>query len=247
MTCLSILTLAFFITILAIDGFACLLMALPLVLLLALIGVFFGRWVGSNLGSGKGTHIASLLICCFPCLVSFEHAIKPEPEVHQVTSYVVIDAPIERVWDIVIAFPDMDSSPSGIFHLGISQPLKARIEGEGVGAIRYCSFSTGDFVEPITSWKKPHHLAFDVVENPPVMQVPEDVAIAHIDGYLESKRGEFRLYEKDGKVILQGTTWYSHTIYPRFYWKMFSDKIIQEIHLKVLNHIKKHAEEGNIN
>ena len=49
--------------------------------------------------------------------------------------------------------------------------MKARIEGEGVGAIRYCSFSTGDFVEPITAWEKPHRLAFDVVKNPPVSAV----------------------------------------------------------------------------
>jgi len=41
-----------------------------------------------------------------------------------------------------------------LFRLGFASPQYARIEGTGVGAIRYCVFSTGPFVEPITAWSR---------------------------------------------------------------------------------------------
>ena len=44
------------------------------------------------------------------------------------------------------------------------------IEGEGVGAVRHCVFSTGAFVEPITIWNEPRHLRFDVTAMPEPMR-----------------------------------------------------------------------------
>lgn len=50
---------------------------------------------------------------------------------------------------------------------GVVYPIEARIEGSGPGAVRYCTFNTGSFVEPITRWEEPSLRAFDVTENPP--------------------------------------------------------------------------------
>src|SRR5690606_8303557 len=149
-SCLSILALGGLILVFALDGLICLLMALPLALALALIGSAFGRLFGSLVGGSAGASIASLLTLSFPFLVGFEYATSPEPRVREVSSSVIIDARIEDVWDTVIAFPEISDSPKGIFRLGIAYPIEARIEGDGVGAIRYCTFSTGSFVEPIT-------------------------------------------------------------------------------------------------
>ena len=60
-----------------------------------------------------------------------------------------------------------------------------------------------------------------------------------------SERGQFLLAEREGKVFLEGTTWYSHSIAPEFYWGLISDEIIHRIHSRVLEHIKQHAEAGN--
>lgn len=243
-SCLCFLVLGILIAFLGIDGFICLLMALPLALFLALIGVLLGKWVGYSLKPKSSTPLASFFIALYPLLIFIEQKNPPEPVIHRVTSSVEIDADVNSVWDIVIAFPEMQQEPKGVFRYGIAYPRRARIEGMGVGAVRYCTFTTGDFVEPITRWEKPHHLAFDVVKNPPIMKLPEGKSIAHMEGYLVSRKGEFRLFEKNGKVVLQGSTWYSHSILPRFYWRFLSDAIIQDIHLQVLNHIKQHAEKG---
>jgi hypothetical protein len=157
---LSILTLGGMIALSAIDGLVCLIMALPLAAVLALIGTVAGKDLGTSRSGGTGASIASLLTLSFPFLVGFEHATAPAPRVREVHSSVVIDAPIDDVWKTVIAFPEIQDPPGGIFQMGIAYPIKARIEGQGVGAIRYCMFSTGDFVEPITTWDAPHLLAF---------------------------------------------------------------------------------------
>ena len=124
----------------ALDGLICLLMALPLALVLALIGTALGRLVGSVVGGSTGATIASLLPLSFPFLVGFEDAITPAPVIREVTTSVLIDGRIEDVWNTVIAFPEITEKPGIIFRLGIAYPIKAHIEGEGVGAIRYCVF-----------------------------------------------------------------------------------------------------------
>ena len=240
--CLSILMLGGLILIFALDGLICLLMALPLALVLALIGVCIGRLVAGAVSGTAGTSMAALLSLSFPFLVGFESANAPKAHVRKVTTSVLIDAPIDEVWGAVIAFPKITAPPQGVFRFGIAYPIEARIEGEGVGAVRYCSFTTGDFVEPITSWVRPNHLAFDVTESPLPIAEPEGMHIPHLHGYLVSQRGEFKLSEVGGKVSLEGTTWYSHSISPEFYWGVISDEIIHRIHLRVLNHIKLHTE-----
>ncbi len=245
---LSIMTLGVFILIFAIDGFICLLMALPLTLVMALLGTWLGLSLGTSYKNTKGTTFSLLLCASFPLLVSFEKAITPEPFVREVTTSVVIDAPIPEVWETVIAFPKITAAPEGIFRLGIAYPIEARIEGAGVGAIRYCTFSTGDFVEPITEWDAPNRLSFDVRENPVPMKESSfyrDLDVPHLHNFMVSKKGRFQLVEQNGQVRLEGTTWYSHSLAPEFYWGLISDEIIHRVHRRVLDRIKQHAEGGN--
>lgn len=244
----SIVVCGLFIALFAIEGLVCLLMTLPLAVPLNLLGVSIG-WISSEpLKDGRGG--VGLFIALFafaPLLMGFEASQKSTPTVHQVVSTVEIDAPIETVWRNVVEFPQIDSEPEGILKLGFAYPINAKIDGEGVGAIRYCNFNTGPFVEPITAWQEPHLLAFDVKEQPAPMteMTPyERLHAAHLE-YIRSQKGQFRLYQKDGKTIVEGTTFYTHDIAPDFYWRIFSDEIIHRIHLRVLNHIKTVAEQDS--
>jgi hypothetical protein len=131
-----------------------------------------------------------------------------------------------------------------VLKLGFAYPIEAKIDGTGVGAVRYCNFNTGPFVEPITVWQEPNLLAFDVKEQPePMTEMSpyEHLTSAHLT-YLRSLKGQFRLYEKEGKTVLEGTTFYTHDISPDVYWRQYSDEIIHQIHLRVLNYIKKVSE-----
>lgn len=244
---LSILLLGAVILVFAIDGILCLLMALPLAMALALVGSSLGYLLGKRLSAGVSRALPLLFVVAFPLLVAFEnHTVSP-PELHAVTTRIAIAAPIQDVWDEVIAFDRITAPPTGIFRMGIAYPIEARIEGHGVGAIRYCVFSTGPFIEPITTWDAPHKLAFSVTSNPPPMKEFSPwghIAAPHLHDTFTSERGQFRLYEEDGQTVLEGTTWYRQKISPDWYWHRISDQIIHLIHLRVLEHIKVEAEKN---
>ncbi len=242
---LSILLLGSLILVFAIDGFICLLMALPLAVILAFPGALIGHLLGGRLSQGTSKSVPLILIVLFPFLVAFEGKRPITPPLHKVTTRIEVNAPIQVVWDQVIAFDRIEAPPRGIFRFGIAYPIEAKIEGTGIGAIRHCIFSTGPFIEPITRWDEPHALEFDVTSNPPPMEEfsplgPIDTP--HLHDTFTSERGRFHLYEDDGKTILVGTTWYRQSISPDFYWHRLSDHLIHLIHLRVLEHIKHKSE-----
>ena len=118
----------------------------------------------------------------------------------------------------------------------------------GVGAVRYCEFTTGPFVEPITAWVPPHRLAFDVSAQPPSMHEwsPYEVVHApHLHGGVQSLRGEFRLERLPGdRSRLEGTTWFRVQMAPNAYWSLYADYAIHVIHQRVLAHIRRESERG---
>ena len=77
-----------------------------------------------------------------------------------------IAAPPDVVWRHVIAFSEITPPTEWIFRTGIAYPMRARLVGEGVGAIRHCEFSTGAFVEPITAWEPGRLLALTWPRSP---------------------------------------------------------------------------------
>jgi hypothetical protein len=174
---------------------------------------------------------------------------SPKPNVSSVTTEIMIDSDSQSVWNQLVAFSEIDEPKNFIFSTGIAYPTHAEIEGTGVGAIRKCNFTTGAFIEPITIWDEPNLLEFSVLDQPPPMIENSpfgDIEVPHLDGYFVSHRGQFKLEKvESGKTKLSGTTWYSHDVWPGFYWRLWSDFILHEIHFRVLNHIKQEAEATN--
>jgi hypothetical protein len=151
----------------------------------------------------------------------------------------------------VVAFSEIPPPREWLFRAGIAYPIRAEIVGIGVGAERHCVFSTGAFVEPIEVWDEPHRLKFSVTANPPPME--EWTPYPHIDpphlhGFLVSNGGQFLLTPlPNGRTRLEGTTWYRHGLWPSEYWRVWSDAIIHQIHMRVLTHIREEAEKQPVN
>jgi len=227
------------------EGAICLIMAMPIGLGTGLMGAAFGRCVALR---GRGElGPAGLALCALPLAALFEPVAGTGRVLHEVRSSVVIDAAPEAVWSQVIAFPPMPAPAELVFRLGIAYPRYARIEGTGVGATRYCVFSTGPFVEPITAWEPGRRLAFDVTRSPaPLRELTPyaHVVPPHLSGYLQPRRGEFRLVVlPDGRTRLEGSTWYRLRMAPEGYWQLYSDYLIHRIHGQVLEHIKRQSEQ----
>lgn len=243
---LALIVLGALILLVAMDGLICLLMALPLAAVEALAGSALGYALGKRLSAGPAAALPLLLIAAFPFLAAFENHRHSALPLHEVTTTIEISAPLQTVWEQVVAFDRIIKEPDGIFRLGVAYPIEARIDGAGVGAIRHCVFSTGPFVEPITVWEPPHRLEFGVTAQPPPLHEISPwghISPPHLHDTFVSERGRFRLREKDGRTEVAGTTWYRQAMRPDWYWSRVSDLIIHKIHRRVLDHIRQRAED----
>lgn len=225
----------------AMEGIICMIMAFPLGLLFNWLGYITGYEI-INRNVKSTTNTLGALIISIPALMGAEHlSSDKEYTANPITTSIEINAPIETVWKNVVVFPELEEPTEFIFNTGIAYPINAKIEGTGVGAIRYCNFSTGSFVEPITKWEEPNLLAFEVVDQPEPMKElsPYNIEPNHLHGYFVSKKGQFKLTKlENGNTLLEGTTWYYNKIKPLIYWNIWSDFIIHKIHERVLKHIK---------
>jgi uncharacterized membrane protein YhaH (DUF805 family) len=230
----------------AIEGMLCLLMAFPIAAILATIGALLARVIVMNDRIAKANRARTgALLLVLPAL-AFGEAKLVTPTLHDVTTTIEIAATPEQIWPNVIGFSELPPPPEWFFKLGIAHPVRARIDGHGVGAIRNCEFSTGPFVEPITVWDEPRRLAFDVVKQPPSMQEWSPygtIDAPHLEGYMVSKGGEFRLVPlPNGHTRLEGTTHYTLAIYPETYWVGYAELLLHAIHYRVLTHIRNLSE-----
>lgn len=220
-------------------------MALPILLLLTIAGAGIANEIRKHQRINRRNSNKPLMgvIGLFPLLLITDK--YNEPDLTRVTTSIIIDATPEKVWENVIEFPQLSEPDELPFKAGIAYPINAKINGNGVGAIRYCNFTTGSFVEPITTWNQPELLAFSVKEQPAPMKELSfwDIDAPHLHDYFVSKKGQFKLIAlPNGKTKLEGTTWYSHDIKPAFYWSFWSEYIVHTIHMRVLKHIKTNAE-----
>jgi hypothetical protein len=177
-----------------------------------------------------------------PIALILESLGSPLPaEFSPVESSIVVNAPAEIVWPNVIAFPPLPSPSEWIFRAGVAAPIAATIDGEGGGAVRRCNFTTGSFVEPIENWDPPRELTFSVASSPDPLRewtLWDGPRQPHLNGYLESVRGQFVLEPlPGGRTRLVGRTWYRTNMVPERYWRLWADPIIHVIHMRVLRHV----------
>jgi uncharacterized membrane protein YhaH (DUF805 family) len=237
---LTVAIAALAIVLFALEGIFCIALAVPIAAVLAMLGGVLGRAIAIRgaeppVRAGLAALLAPLLVLAEP------HAAPP---VHEVVTAVEIAAPPVVVWRHVISFPDLPPPSSGewLFRIGVAAPTRARLEGTGVGATRYCDFTTGSFVEPVTAWEDNRLLAFDITaQAPPMRELSpyRNVNPPHLDGYFRATHGEFRLTPlAGGRTRLEGRTSYVVDMFPQVYWTVPAGRIVAAIHGRVLRHIK---------
>jgi hypothetical protein len=223
------------------EGLYCIAMAAPLAVPLGALG----GWLMYQ-GHASKFRTQSLWMLLFLPGATVTWDAKAPPQVFEVRSAIEIAAPPEQVWKNVVAYSELPEPQEWYFRDGLGYPQRSWIEGSGVGATRYCGFSTGLLVEPVAAWDEPRLLRFRVTENPAPMREWSPyahLAPRHLHGYLILKQGQFRLTRMaNSHTLLEATTWYQHGLWPAEYWRWWSDAIIHRIHLRVLNHIRTLAE-----
>lgn len=245
---LSVVLLGLLLLGLAIEGLVCLAMAAPIGLILVLMGGGVGYLIQQRHWArfqARATYGALLLLV--PFFMGTE-ALKPQhPPLLQITTQIEINAPPEQVWPLLTSFPALPPPTEWPFRVGISYPIRSTIHGAGLGAQRECQFSSGQFIEPIQVWEENKRLGFSISGEPLVMEELSPyghIQTRHIDGgYFQAEAAEFVLTQlPGGRTLLEGTSRYRNRMWPVFYWRLWSDAIVHQIHMRVFRHIKRLSE-----
>src|SRR6185437_4101812 len=220
------------------EGIICIAMASPLAILFTWLGYKTGLFILKKLKNIYQTTTLSFLILLVPGTMGVQKNLFDQmPKIRSVVTSVEINASKEKKWQNLTAVSEINEPTCFIFKIGIAKPLSATLSKGGLGATRYCNFTTGTAVEKISIWNEPNILRFDILSQPEPMKELSfyDIHPNHLRGYLVSKVGEFKLTSlSNGHTLLQGTSWYYNRISPGIYWNLWSDYIIHKIHMQVM-------------
>lgn len=228
--------------IVALEGVVCIAMAAPLALPVALIGGAIGRSVAvSRLNSRNPLPSLAVL----PLLFMLEAAVPPEAAIATARS-LEIDAPPAAVWTALTSAEPIAVEPGLTALAGLAYPLGGRLEGEGRGAVRIGSFSTGEAVERVTEWQPGRTLAFRVLSQPPAMEEMSPyrrVHAPHLVGYFETGETRFDLTPlADGGTRLSVRAEHRLRIDPVPYWGPIARLAIRDNVDRVLRDVAEKAE-----
>ena len=247
-SCISVVVAGALLIALAIEGIFCIGMAVPIVCPLAMIGGTIGYFIQRRpgaLAAAPGTYLIILIIA--PLMMGAE-AVGPQiPPIYEVRTQMEIDAPPTVVWQRLVTFPTLPSPQEWPFRLGIAFPIRSNLRGQGIGAERDCQFSSGKFAEPIIGWVENRQLKFTIAEAPPLMEEWSpygQIRTRHIDEhYFRAHDAEFTLTPlAGGRTLLTGLSRYENRMWPSAYWRLWTDAIVHNIHLRVSRFVKQAAE-----
>lgn len=233
---------------LAFEGLFCLIMAVPIAIPLAIIGALLGYQIQRRQWNSMQTQTTFGAFLLFVPLMMGADAARPQqPPLLTVTTQIEIAAPPAAVWRYLTSFPALPAPKEWPFRIGIAYPIRSALVGSGIGAQRDCEFSSGRFIEPITLWDENRRLGFRIAGEPLVMEEMSPyghIHTLHIDGqYFQAQDALFTLTAlPNGHTLLSGTSRYRNRMWPVVYWRLWSDAIVHQIHLRVFRHIKQLAE-----
>lgn len=230
-----------------IEGIICVLMAAPFGALLAFLGCAAGFLLVRSAAGGARLQSAAWLGVV--ALVGVEGWQAPAPREDSASSEVLIDASPERVWSHLHTLGDLPRAEQFLFRYGVAHPLATRTDGQGVGAARLCVLSTGEMPEIVTVWKPAEELRFKVLSTPPAMRETgffgREIDASHLCRTYASLEGGFRLIRRpDGKTLLIGESRYLLNLAPTGYWNLWTQAIVRQVQLRVMEHVKALAEAG---
>lgn len=227
---------------LAIEGAICLIMALPLIAVMAWLGAFIGRALASGRRDGRATLTS---VAVLPMMLLTDHIAPPHVGFVSVESIEVRASPA-AVWGSVVHMGPIPDAPRAPFRWGLAYPMRGQIIGSGVGAIRRGVFSTGIAYERVTEWQPGQKLSFVVLSDPPMMAELTPYAHVnppHLSGYFRTRDALFTITPlPNGRTRLTLTTHHELDLAPAVYWTPIAQWAVHENKRRVLAHFRDQAE-----
>jgi len=225
------------------EGTICLVMALPVIMLMAALGGLIMKLV---LGF-KGKNLVFATFVFLPIPLSLVEQNVPLPQEKQVvTNSIRISAPAEKVWAKIVRVDRItEPQESFFFTMGFPRPVEAVLTGDGVGQTRLATFERGlQFFETVTAWRANEKLAFTIKADPkmtPLTTLDEHVTVG--GAFFDVLSGTYEI-EKHGprEVTLKLYSEHRVSTHYNFYARIWSRYLMSEIQSNILKVIKTRAE-----
>lgn len=236
---------------LAIEGWACWLMVLPLFLIAASLGGLLGGYL--KLRNSTNRLQISILAALPLLLAPLESLIDKVPATYEAYTYIDISAPANIIWDNVTRVKTIEAEEdSGWLNrfLGFPRPVKAELNFEGVGAYREAIFTKGlVFHETVTEYEDNKKMVFTIEAHP--HEIPSTTLDEHVvigGNYFDVLNGSYELEPlSEGKHRLHLSSRFEMKTTFNFYAGWWGRLIMKDIQRNILRVEKQRAEKWSQN
>jgi hypothetical protein len=225
-----------------VEGAICILMAVGIIFLPALLGMLVGYAIRNML------RIVSLLLIVVLNTSAFVYDTKTDEFVHSVAKKsMVINASKEKIWHALTNPVSFSKNDNVFFKAGVSYPTEMFLQKEANNCLFLnCKYNNGNtklFIEKLDSLKCMRFIMQEDITTMKELTFHKSIMPAHLKGYFKPLYGEFLITEiSKNQCVVTATTSYSYKIRPAFYWNWWTDYLTNTMHTQVLNNIKKLAE-----
>jgi len=225
-------TLIFFILLLAgnLEGFICVLMALPIIIPMIFLGAVISHLLKRYRIIKSTNKLNTLLLPFLIFLTGIPlESKKNTQEIIKIETGVILPYSNIKVYNTIKNVDTLDTKKPFLMKLDLPIPQKCILEKEEVGALRTCYFEGGKIVERVTALEKGKLLKMDVIEY-------------ELTGrsWLEFKEAIYTFDKvNDSTCKMTRITTYTSKLYPRKYWKPMEQIGIEQEHQYVIDNLKK--------
>jgi uncharacterized protein YndB with AHSA1/START domain len=152
---------------LQLEGWICVIMALPVILFMASLGGVVAGFARPKVQTDGGRRLCVAAVALLPFVAGPLESLRARSnELRTVACSIDIAATPAQVWRQIRSVPRITEGEhtfSWHHRVGFPRPTEAVLEGTGVGSVRYARFE-GDllFVEKVTEWDENRRLSFSI-------------------------------------------------------------------------------------
>lgn len=163
----SALIMTFCTVALQLEGWICVIFALPAILFMASLGGVIAGFVRPRVTSDGGKRLCVAVVALLPFIASPLESLRARSnEIRTVACAIDIAATPAQVWKQIRSVPritEAEHTFSWHHRVGFPRPTEAVLEGTGVGSVRFARFEGNlMFVEKVTEWEENRRLSFSI-------------------------------------------------------------------------------------
>ena len=230
------------------EGIICIIMAIPIFAVLAILGAIFGAILSSS--SKNGPHVLYGFTLILPlALGSMETQVPASSMVQIIEQEILIKASPELVWQYINN--PLDIKPKELesgfaYRIGVPFPVQARTLEEKVGGRRELIWQRGvHFEERITAWEANRHIAWTyqfAADSFPPGSLDEHIVIGGKYFNLEDTSYTLTPVATGTRLRIKVTTRVSTNF--NWYANLWAKFLVEDTATSILNFYKNRAETG---